>query len=113
MKSILFIDSFFCVEYAVCLSLSEEIKTVRDVYNYIKKFKIAPNTLVANTQFTWATLLNSSLSYDKINLPNMDNLTNLYFSIQKLDLFQKKYYPSKKIQINSAWRSVEKNRRRG
>lgn len=94
----------------VDVALSEEIKTVRDVYNYIKKFKIAPNTLVANTQFTWATLLNSSLSYDKINLPNMDNLTNLYFSIQKLDLFQKKYYPSKKIQINSAWRSVEKNK---
>lgn len=85
---------------------------ILDVYNYIRKYKKAPTDkkkYPLTKNISWYELLNRSLSGDPSALPSTAILTNLYATAQITQQFIDKYYPGKKVTINSGWRSPRYN----
>lgn len=75
---------------------------VREVYLYIQKNNVAPHTHITKNIYWDEVVKPNSLAYGK---PSVAQLTNLYYTSQRIQTFVNKYYWGSKVSISSGWRS--------
>ncbi|MBQ2284229.1 MAG: DUF882 domain-containing protein [Clostridia bacterium] len=86
----------------VTVASQKEPNGVREVYLYIQKNNKAPHTNITKNIYWDEVIKPNSLAYGK---PTLAELTNLYNTAYRIQIFVDRYYPGSKVQINSGWRS--------